>query len=84
MEVLSNYGTKCCYRSHRGTSIFLESDIQPVISLEKLGLDSLKASAILNALEDLLKIEIPNEAIEQITTVGDIVTKVDELLASQT
>ena len=47
--------------------------------LNALGIDSLKAIVILSELEDLLGIEIPNEIIGSINTVGDIVTKVDEL-----
>jgi acyl carrier protein len=51
--------------------------------LEKLGVDSLKAITVLYDLEERFKIEIPNEYIEEITTVGDIVMKVDELLAKK-
>ena len=47
--------------------------------LDVLGIDSLKAIVILSELEDRLGIEIPNEIIGSINTVGDIVTKVDEL-----
>ncbi len=47
--------------------------------LNELGIDSLKAIIILSELEDLLGIEIPNEIIGSINTVGDIVTKLDEL-----
>ena len=47
--------------------------------LDDLGIDSLKAIVILSELEDRLGIEIPNEIIGSINTVGDIVTKVDEL-----
>lgn len=47
--------------------------------LAALGIDSLKAIVILSELEDLLGIEIPNEIIGSINTVGDIVTKVGEL-----
>lgn len=46
--------------------------------LSDLGIDSLKAIVILSELEELFKIEIPNEAMESIVTVGDIVAKVDE------
>lgn len=46
--------------------------------LSDLGIDSLKAIVILSELEDLFKIEIPNEAMESIVTVGDIVAQVDE------
>lgn len=47
--------------------------------LDALGIDSLKAIVILSELEDFLGIEIPNEVIGSINTVGDIVTKIDEL-----
>ena len=51
-------------------------------SLNDLGIDSLKAIVILSELEDILGIEIPNEIIGSINTVGDIVAKVDELQGS--
>ena len=47
--------------------------------LDDLGIDSLKAIVILSELEDRLGIEIPNEIIGSIKTVGDIVNKIDEL-----
>ena len=47
--------------------------------LDDLGIDSLKAIVILSELEDRLGIEIPNEIIGSIKTVGDIVAKLDEL-----
>lgn len=47
--------------------------------LSDLGIDSLRAIVILSELEDMFKIEIPNEAMESIITVGDIVAKVDQL-----
>ncbi|HWR87618.1 MAG TPA: acyl carrier protein [Acidiferrobacterales bacterium] len=54
-------------------------DITLNTGLNELGIDSLKAIVILSELEDLLGIDIPNEIIGSINTVGDIVTKVDEL-----
>ena len=54
-------------------------DITLNTSMNELGIDSLKAIVILSELEDLLGIDIPNEIIGSINTVGDIVTKVDEL-----
>ena len=54
-------------------------DITLNTGLNELGIDSLKAIIILSELEDLLGIEIPNEIIGSINTVGDIVTKLDEL-----
>lgn len=47
--------------------------------LDVLGIDSLKAIVLLSELEDLLGIEIPNEIIGSIHTVGDIVARLDEL-----
>ena len=54
-------------------------DITLNTKLNELGVDSLKAIVILSVLEDQFKIEIPNEAMESISTVGDIVAKVDAL-----
>lgn len=54
-------------------------DITLQTKLTDLGVDSLKAIVILSVLEDQFKIEIPNEAMESINTVGDIVAKVDAL-----
>lgn len=54
-------------------------DIKLDTKLSDLGIDSLKAIVILSELEDLFKIEIPNEAMESIVTVGDVVAQVDEL-----
>jgi acyl carrier protein len=51
--------------------------------LNDLGIDSLKAIVILSELEDQLKIEIPNETMGSMRTVGDIVSKLDELRAAQ-
>ncbi|OGI57240.1 MAG: hypothetical protein A2V58_06495 [Candidatus Muproteobacteria bacterium RBG_19FT_COMBO_61_10] len=47
--------------------------------LDDLGIDSLKAIVILSELEDILGIEIPNEILGSINTVGDIVVRIDEL-----
>ena len=47
--------------------------------LEDLGIDSLKAITILYQLEEQFEIEIPNELIETIVTVEDIVTNIDQL-----
>jgi acyl carrier protein len=54
-------------------------DITLNTGLNELGIDSLKAIVILSELEDLLGIDIPNEIIGSIYTVGDIVAKVDGL-----
>ena len=47
--------------------------------LEDLGIDSLKAITILYQLEERFELEIPNELIESVETVGDIVTGIDQL-----
>jgi acyl carrier protein len=47
--------------------------------LEDLGIDSLRAITILYQLEEHYEIEVPNELIETIVTVGDIVTNIDQL-----
>ena len=54
-------------------------DITLNTGLGDLGIDSLKAIVILSELEDQLKIEIPNEIMGSMRTVGDIVSKIDEL-----
>ena len=48
--------------------------------LENLGIDSLKAINILFELEEEFDIEIPNERIADMVTVGDIVVCVTELV----
>jgi len=48
-------------------------------SLSDLGIDSLRAITILYELEERFDIEIPNELIEKIRTVGDIVQHIDQL-----
>ena len=47
--------------------------------LEDLGIDSLKAITILYQLEERFELEIPNELIETVVTVGDIVSNIDQL-----
>lgn len=56
------------------------SDITMESHLSDLGIDSLRAITILYELEDRFEIEIPNEIIGTITTVGDIVRNIDQLL----
>ena len=53
--------------------------ITPEARLEDLGLDSLKAITVLYDLEEEYNIEIPNELIETMKTVDDIVNKIDQL-----
>lgn len=54
-------------------------DISLDTNLKDLGIDSLKAITILYLLEEQFDIEIPNETIENITSVGDIVDRINEL-----
>jgi len=54
-------------------SIALES------RLDELGIDSLRAITILYELEERFNIEIPNELIESLQTVGDIVSNIKQL-----
>lgn len=58
-------------------------DIVPDAKLENLGIDSLKAINILFELEEEFDIEIPNERIPEMVTVGDIVNCVVELTETQ-
>ena len=60
-----------------------KADVVTDARLADLGVDSLKAITVLYELEEAFDIEIPNEVIEQIETVGDIVAKVDALRAAQ-
>jgi len=55
------------------------ADLTLETRLEDLGIDSLRAITIVYQLEEQLEIEIPNELIETIVTVGDIVTNIDQL-----
>ena len=50
-------------------------DINPDTKLESLGIDSLKTITVLFELEEAFDVEIPNELISSITTVGDILDK---------
>ena len=55
-------------------------DVVVDAKLETLGIDSLKAINILFELEEEFDIEIPNERIADMETVGDIVESVTELI----
>lgn len=50
-------------------------DIKPETTLESLGIDSLKAVTVLFELEEAFDVEIPNELISSIVTVGDIIAR---------
>ena len=53
-------------------------NISPTTRLNDLGIDSLRAITILYELEEEFGVEIPNELIETINTVGDIVDRMQE------
>lgn len=55
------------------------SELSLDMRLEDLGIDSLKAITILYELEEQLNIEIPNQLLETVRTVGDIVSGIDQL-----
>jgi len=53
-------------------------DIRPETELVALGIDSLKAITMLFELEEAFDISIPNEIIPSITTVNDILDRLDD------
>jgi len=53
-------------------------DVRPETELVALGIDSLKAITMLFELEEAFDISIPNEIIPSITTVNDILEKLDD------
>ena len=61
---------------HSGCSI---ESISDDAELGDLGIDSLKAITILYELEDKLEVEIPNEVLESIGCVGDIIFQIELL-----
>lgn len=60
-----------------------KESVVPEAELKNLGIDSLKAINILFELEEEFDIEIPNERIPEMTTVGDIVNCINELRNQQ-
>ena len=60
-------------KNYPSEKISLESN------LEEMGIDSLEAITILHELEKELDVDIPNESVNAIKTVGDIVTKLEQL-----
>ncbi|MCB1760149.1 MAG: histidine kinase [Gammaproteobacteria bacterium] len=52
-------------------------------SLESLGVSSLDAITIVYEVEEILDIEIPNEALENLTTVQDILDGISQLVQSK-
>ena len=56
------------------------STIQPETSLEEIGISSLDAITIVYEIEDAFDVEVPNEKLESLKTVQDIVDGVAELM----
>ena len=52
-------------------------DVNPETELESLGIDSLKAITVLFELEETFDVEIPNELVATISTVRDIMDRLD-------
>ena len=55
-------------------------DVRPETELVALGIDSLKAITVIFELEEAFDIEIPNEHIQTIVTVDDIVNRLKGVL----
>ncbi len=54
-------------------------DVLVETQLSELGIDSLQAITILYELEERFEIEIPNELMEDLETVGDIVSAINQI-----
>jgi len=59
------------------------SEIQPETSLEEIGISSLDAITIVYEIEDAFDVEVPNENLESLKTVQDIVNGVAELMDTE-
>ena len=59
------------------------SVIQGDSTLRELGITSLDAITIVYEIEDAFDVEVPNEALEGLTTVDDIVTGIARLIAAE-
>jgi len=51
--------------------------------LSDLGIDSLGAITILYELEDKLGIEVPNEVLDSLKTIGDILNRLEQIVAQK-
>ena len=60
-----------------------ESTIQRDSTLESLGISSLDAITILYEVEEALDLEIPNEALDNLRTVQDILDGISHLVQSK-
>lgn len=58
--------------------------ITPASRLEDLGIDSMQAIVLLYDLEERYDIEIPTEVFESIESVGDIISKLEQIRGSGT
>jgi len=58
------------------------SEIHMETRLADLGVDSLNTVTIIFELEEEFNIEIPNEILSNIKTIGDIVREIDDCLAT--
>jgi len=56
------------------------STIQPESSLEELGVSSLDAITIIYEIEDAFDVEVPNEKLDSLKTVQNIVDGIAELM----
>ena len=59
------------------------SSISASCTLESLGISSLDAITIMYEIEDALDLEIPNEALENLSSVQDIVDGISQLVQSK-
>ena len=57
--------------------------ISPVSSLQELGVSSLDAITIVYEIEELFDVEVPNEELESLLTVKDIVDGISNLISSK-
>lgn len=62
---------------------FKPEDINMETSLNELGIDSLQAITILYELEERFEIEIPNELMEELESVGDIISTINKILSGK-
>jgi len=60
------------------------SSITPASRLDELGIDSMQAIVLLYDLEERYDIEIPTEVFESIESVGDIISKLDDIRGPET
>jgi acyl carrier protein len=59
-----------------------QEDLDPLLGLHELGVDSLDLVVVISALEEAFQIELSPEDIQDLRTLGDLVGKVRELAAA--